>query len=731
MAATVTETEWHFDPSTTPVTIPTSTNDLTSTSTVVSLTTTFDTTTTTSLATPSGSSTSMPSNSTSTQSDPSEMDAGKIAASVLGAVLIVAILVGGAIWLRRRDAKRKKQQEEAILLQHRGPQEVAVDPRYRRGTSLLNVDFLPHELFDNLLLQKRRSATSVSEAMLAGNHTEHVGWVNNQTRGTSDILFGCVSTLVICVYTALHMNITLCNKSKTSKFAHHTWWILVGVFAPEIILIAASTQHAAAARLQQEIDRRRRSGALPDDVNDKRWRSVFSHFVLMGGYQLVHITTEQKHALRMEPDCVVELLGHAQFKPLGLQEIEARSRASTLAKSLSAIQASWLAVQVAGRLGQGLPVTELEVNTIAHISCALLAWLYWLRKPYDVDSPQEIRLDDTLGGFVAGLCLMRHGTTEQIFAELLWRRTEESHNMSNVNISDFWEPRRVERRLTTSTLLEHMCHAAGDIVVLEWSACANKQNLVQYRQQRKEAKYVLLLESRSTAEIDWAMNNFDEVYGQDLPPIIVIALGDGATEVLPDPGFKLEDRGKYIHVVADQFGYLLHQRFWTEPELSKLLANLIRSVMDYAHPDRREVRAYGCRSFLATKDPVFRDNIWSDTPWQTWLTGLAMTAVYGSIHAALWNAHFPTDDERWLWRISSIVVLSPLLILGICWIGTRATKRLSSLVDWIVILISTPLVPLALPAARLFLVVESFISLRSQPIEVYQQVNWTQYIPHI
>ena len=44
-----------------------------------------------------------------------------------------------------------------------------------------------------------------------------------------------------------------------------------------------------------------------------------------------------------------------------------KSKANTLAKALVIIQASWLLIQVIGRLIAKLPVTLLEVNTIAHV----------------------------------------------------------------------------------------------------------------------------------------------------------------------------------------------------------------------------------------------------------------------------------------------------------------------------------------------------------------------------
>ena len=52
------------------------------------------------------------------------------------------------------------------------------------------------------------------------------------------------------------------------------------------------------------------------------------------------------------------------------EDILDKSKANGLAKALVMIQALWMLLQTIGRLFAGLPVTLLEVNTIAHV------WVY-------------------------------------------------------------------------------------------------------------------------------------------------------------------------------------------------------------------------------------------------------------------------------------------------------------------------------------------------------------------
>ena len=49
------------------------------------------------------------------------------------------------------------------------------------------------------------------------------------------------------------------------------------------------------------------------------------------------------------------------------ENIDDKSKANNLAKATVIVQASWLLIQVIGRLAASLPVTLLEVNTVAHV----------------------------------------------------------------------------------------------------------------------------------------------------------------------------------------------------------------------------------------------------------------------------------------------------------------------------------------------------------------------------
>lgn len=107
---------------------------------------------------------------------------------------------------------------------------------------------------------------------------------------------------------------------------------------------------------------------------------------------------------------------------------------------------------------------------------------------------------------------------------------------------------------------------------------------------------------------------------------------------------------------------------------------------------------------------------------------LLLSAAYGGIHLAAWNAIFSSEAEKVLWRSSAILVAGGMVVHIVLYTAF-ATIRDRDIHDrFYNTTITTSLVILFVEAvlyafARLFLVVESLIQLRSVPIGVYAAVS--------
>jgi hypothetical protein len=104
---------------------------------------------------------------------------------------------------------------------------------------------------------------------------------------------------------------------------------------------------------------------------------------------------------------------------------------------------------------------------------------------------------------------------------------------------------------------------------------------------------------------------------------------------------------------------------------------------------------------------------------------------YGSLHLTKWNdGSFPTAIEQRLWRIACCVgtttVFPATLLVWLPFAGFEPESRRRFLAIFLTALLCTVFL-----AARAYLIVESFISLRALPSDAYETVEWAFVIPHI
>ena len=115
---------------------------------------------------------------------------------------------------------------------------------------------------------------------------------------------------------------------------------------------------------------------------------------------------------------------------------------------------------------------------------------------------------------------------------------------------------------------------------------------------------------------------------------------------------------------------------------------------------------------------------------------VVLPLVYGGVHLTTWNFGFSSKIEHLLWKIACIDIMGTIpfgLILDQCLyhLFIRSAKgsltaSLTTTLSWVLF------IPLFLfyALSRIYIVVESFISLRHVPIGVYAAIPWVQDMPH-
>ena len=119
----------------------------------------------------------------------------------------------------------------------------------------------------------------------------------------------------------------------------------------------------------------------------------------------------------------------------------------------------------------------------------------------------------------------------------------------------------------------------------------------------------------------------------------------------------------------------------------------------------------------------------------------SLNFLYGGIHAAAWNSHFPSTAEKWLWRTSASYIgfcgglwillnFSALTYPPLNEFWERWMDGISSWFYFAVLGSAVVVCGLSFCLARGFILIEAFISIRSLEEAAYNTPEWAQLFPH-
>ncbi|KAF8418693.1 hypothetical protein EV426DRAFT_568060 [Tirmania nivea] len=205
-------------------------------------------------------------------------------------------------------------------------------------------------------------------------------WVSNhRRRSTVDFLQTCILTLILCAWTAIHLNVPS-PKSRGSwwrRARDKVIWMISAIFVPEIVFVIAFMQYWEARKVCRILQKKARGS------QQKGGNLELGFFIVMGGYE----GEIQQWLGTLTPRGAILLEQYGALPTQTTAQINDKSKANWLAKCLVCVQATWMVVQCVARKISGLPVTLLELNTVMHVTCALLMYVLWLHKPLDISVP--------------------------------------------------------------------------------------------------------------------------------------------------------------------------------------------------------------------------------------------------------------------------------------------------------------------------------------------------------
>jgi hypothetical protein len=205
-------------------------------------------------------------------------------------------------------------------------------------------------------------------------------------RSTLELVWGCLLTNFACVWTALHLNIPAKNEGRWVQLRRKLKWMFVTIFFPEYLVIISLSDWWL-ARLDTRI--MHKNGYT-------NWTITHAFFANMGGLVLEYDRGTEGIAIHGRALFMLLEGNYLKLPSLSKEEIEDRSKADYFVKAAVAFQVGWTVVQIGARVVQHLPVSELELITVAFVVCSVVMYCFWWHKPVDVWTTHRIIYDSDL-----------------------------------------------------------------------------------------------------------------------------------------------------------------------------------------------------------------------------------------------------------------------------------------------------------------------------------------------
>ncbi|KAL8998553.1 MAG: hypothetical protein Q9169_002393 [Polycauliona sp. 2 TL-2023] len=211
-----------------------------------------------------------------------------------------------------------------------------------------------------------------------------VGFVQEPNgRGTLDIVWSCLTVIILNTWTVLHVNIPPAEWNTWHVYLHKLKWAFTVLLIPEGILAISFNQWRHA---RSSIPKMR------DFVPG--WTIHHGFYAEMGGFKVVDEKTGQRYSFRTPQLHWLAMQGLITMPAITKKEIQDKSKASRLAKALALLQSAQFLVSSLARVVQRLPLTTFEIGTLPFIGCTWLTYFFWWNKVVDLETSTVIYTPD-------------------------------------------------------------------------------------------------------------------------------------------------------------------------------------------------------------------------------------------------------------------------------------------------------------------------------------------------
>ena len=338
----------------------------------------------------------------------------------------------------------------------------------------------------------------------------------------------------------------------------------------------------------------------------------------MGGFVLdtrepISIADETTR-FSLTPSGVLHLMQHAPhlIPNISLDALEDRSKVNSLSKAALVFQVLYFCVSCVMRRVARLPLSLLEVTTLAHALCALCTYAVWWTKPLDILEPTIITSEGAEVAEIAATLLMDSATCTELPGGIF----HFTYSCETKFLDIATKPKPSHTLVTMSKEQAHIALQLGQAVQIrdKFYSLGKNHNL-----HPRWKRHIIF----GRTGLPWYTRL------QKNPPSAVLSRGDIAR--------------------------------WTLREHA-----LERTNQHAAHDDHRPPAVAGFLRPSTTLGGVSSwDVVFGERGYLLIAVCTGCTAMYGLPHILGWNVQFPTLAEQHVWRIASVTLsVFPLLLLA-------------------------------------------------------------------
>lgn len=309
--------------------------------------------------------------------------------------------------------------------------------------------FLLTMLFPLLLLAAFRAASTAPTLTTAGISNDHGTSFTILGRETAlpscvdpgryrtmqEIVWHCIATIFACTWVAFHPNVPDPRFSRWKRIWRNGLYLTLALIAPEFVTIRALKQCIGAGQHRDKYNKKycaisplprtrlqrfknwlieerpgwrgdeggylegrreedRRDGKLYEPARPTKsihWTLTHGFLLEMGGLVAYTLDTPDFKGSQGTITDVDQL--SAPFN-VPQKYINDRSKRDNLTKFIAALQTSWFIVQCIARWITYLPVTQLEVVTLAFAFLNIITYALWWKKPQKMNVAFYVRVDE-------------------------------------------------------------------------------------------------------------------------------------------------------------------------------------------------------------------------------------------------------------------------------------------------------------------------------------------------